>query len=88
MSTSTYSSSAPWWFTSEPNSFGDEEHNVWNELMIVLAHHECSAWIQRCLRDGELCKVALSSNFALDLLTIGEVRVAGVRNREGKARVK
>ena len=30
MSTSTSSSSAPWSFTSEPDSFGDEEDNVWN----------------------------------------------------------
>ena len=74
----THSSSAPWSFTGELDFVSDEEHNVWNELMIVLAHHQCSPWLQRCLRDGELRKLA-SSHFALDLLTICEVRVAKVR---------
>ena len=52
MPTSTCSSSAPWSSTSEPDSFGDEEHDVWNWLVMVLAQ------LERCLRDGELCKVA------------------------------
>ena len=42
MSTSTYSSAHPLSFTGELDFDSDEEHNVWNELMIVLAHHECS----------------------------------------------
>ena len=67
MSTSTYSSSAHGSFTSEP----DEEHNVWNWLMVVLAHHECSPRLQRCLGERELCKVASSCHLALDLLTQG-----------------
>ena len=83
MSTLTHSSSAPWSFTGELDFVSDEEHNVWNELMIVLAHHECSPWLQRCLRDGEMRKLASSSHFALDLLTVCEVRVAKVRRRNG-----
>ena len=35
MTTSMYSSSAPASFSSEPESFGDDEHNVWN---LLLAH--------------------------------------------------
>ena len=66
----------------------DAEHNVWNELVIVLSHHECSSWLQRCLRDGELRKVALSSHFALDPLTFVEMQVAGVRRRSGQDRRK
>ena len=43
----------PWSFTREPDFVSEE--------IIVVAHHECSPWLQRCLHDGELCKVALSS---------------------------
>ena len=60
MSTSTYPSSAP---TSELDSVSDEEHNVWTWLMVVLAHYECSPWLQRCLREGELCMVAFFVSF-------------------------
>ena len=37
--------------------------------MVVLAHHECSLGLQRCPSEGELCRVALSSHFALEILT-------------------
>ena len=48
-------------FTREPDFVSDEEHNVCNELKVVLAHHESSLWLQKCLHDGEMRKVALSS---------------------------
>ena len=35
MTTSFCSPSAPTSFTSEPESFGDEEHSVWNLLLVV-----------------------------------------------------
>ena len=60
MSTSTYSFSA-WSFTSEPNSFGDGEQNV----VVVLADRGCSRWLQRCLREGELCKSGLVESFCV-----------------------
>ena len=44
LSTSTNSSSAPCSFTRAPDSVSDEEHNVRHELMIDLAHLECSPW--------------------------------------------
>ena len=71
MSTSTFSSSAPWSFTSELDFVSDQELNVGYELVIVMAHHECSLWLQRCLCEGELGRVALSGRFALDILTVG-----------------
>ena len=83
MSTSAYSSSAPWSFTSERDSFCDEDHNEWNGLIVVLPRHQCSPWVQQCLREGDLLKVALSSHLTLDLLTIGELQVARVRRRSG-----
>ena len=71
MSTTTSSSSAPLSFTSEQDFESDPEPNAWNELMIALAYHECILWLQRCLCEGELCRVALSSHIALDVLTVG-----------------
>ena len=50
----------------------DQEHTTWNEPVIVLAHHGCSLGLQRCLSEGELCRVALSSHFVLDILTVGK----------------
>ena len=67
MSTSTYSSSAPRSWAGESDL---EVHNTWNELMVILAHHECSVRLQKCMNGGEVCRVAMSSRFALDLLTI------------------
>ena len=34
-------------FTSEPESFGDEEHNLRNMLLKILAHQKCSSVLQR-----------------------------------------
>ena len=72
--TSACSSSAPRSFASDPESFGDEQHHVLNVLVIV-AHHRCSSMLQRCPREGDLCKVAFSCHFALEILTIGGVLV-------------
>ena len=79
MSISKYSSSAPWSFTSEPELFGDEEHDVWNSLLVIIAHHMFSDVLQRSPREEDLCKVAVSCHFALDLLTVGNVQVARLR---------
>ena len=55
---------------------------MWNGLVFVLAHHECSPCLQWSLRGSESCKVALSCHFALGRLAFGEVQVASVRGVE------
>ena len=61
------------------NRLEDVEHNVWNLLLGVLVHHECSPWLHRGCWDAEWCKVAWSRHVVLDLLTVGNVQVARVR---------
>ena len=56
MTTSTHSSSGTI-FESEPEPFG--EHNVWNLVLGLFAHHTCSPVLQRSLRDEDLCKGSL-----------------------------
>ena len=70
-------------FTSELESIGVEEHNLWNLLLGILAHHMCSPVFKRSLCDEDLCKAALSCHFALDVLTIDNVHVARVRRWSG-----
>ena len=86
MSTATYSSSTPWSRTSESEFESNQEHNMWNEIMSVLAHHECSLGRQRCLSEGELCRVALSSHFSFDILTVGNESRSSGRSRSDEAK--
>ena len=51
-------------FGSELESFGDGEHNLWNLLLGLLAHHTCSP---------------VPCHFAQDALTIGNVQVTRER---------
>ena len=59
MSPSTYSSSAPWSWTSESDF--DSDH----DLTIVLAHNEVSLELWRNLNERELGDVAMTSRSAL-----------------------
>ena len=68
MSSSTYSSSAPWSWTSESDLASD------HDLTVVLAHNEVSLGLQKYLNKRELGSVAMTSRFALDVLTNGSLR--------------
>ena len=46
----------------------DENHNTWNSLLEVLTIPGSSQAIQQSLQDWEVCRVALSCHFALDIL--------------------
>ena len=51
-------------------SFSDEEgdHNVENFLLCSFAQHACSPLLQGFLHQEELCKVALTCHFSLDVM--------------------
>ena len=65
MSTSTYSSSAPWSWTSE--SGFDSDH----DLTLVWTQSEVNLGVQRYLSEKEMGEVAMTSRFAPDFLTNG-----------------
>ena len=49
-----------------PDEFG--EHTVENFLLCSFAHHACSPLLQGFPHDEELCNVALTCHFSLDVL--------------------
>ena len=65
MLTSTYSSSALWYWTSKSDFDCDDD------LTIVLTHSEVILGLPKYLNKRELGNVAMTSPFALDLLTHG-----------------
>ena len=75
MSTSTYSSSAPWSFTSELDSFSDEEPNAARGFKGVCVAESYARCFFRVI-------------LALDLLTLGEVQVARVPSGAGEHPLK
>ena len=55
--------------SSDTNDTEEEEnHNTWNTLLEILTMPGSSPAIQQGLFDWELCRVALSCHFALDVL--------------------
>ena len=46
----------------------DENHNTWNALVEALTMPGSSPALQQSLQDWEVCRVALSCPFALDIL--------------------
>ena len=60
-SSSTYSSSAPWSWTSESNF---AKHNMWSELMQVLGHPESSAKFRKSLKRGETHRVPMANGLS------------------------
>ena len=46
----------------------EENHNTWNMLLELLTLPGSSPAMQRGVRDLELCRVALSCHFALDVI--------------------
>ena len=82
MKTSAHSSTGTI-FTSEPKTFGDEEHNLWNLLLGLHAHHTCRPVLQRGLCEEDLCKAALSLHFAVDVPTVGHVQMVSVSKWSG-----
>ena len=55
---------------SSETSDTDEEENLdtWSALLEVLTMPGCSPAIQQGLQDWEVCRVALSCHFSLDIL--------------------
>ena len=43
-------------------------HNIWNEVLYLFTLVGCSPSVQQGLDDWELCRVALSCHFALDVI--------------------
>ena len=43
---------------SETGSPDEEEHNVWNGMLELSAHHACSPALQRCLQGEDVCNAA------------------------------
>ena len=56
--------------TEDVESFcGEEEdHNVENFMLCPFAHSACSPILQTFLREEEMCEVALTCRFSLDVL--------------------
>ena len=51
----------------------EEQHNTWNKLLELLTLPGSSPAIQRGVYDWELCRVALSCHFALDVICMSMV---------------
>ena len=50
----------------------EENHNTWNALLEALTMPGSSPAIQQSLQDWEVCRLALSCHFALDILYSGK----------------
>ena len=46
----------------------DEEHNVENFMLCSFAHFACSPILQAFVHEEEMCEVALTCHFSLDVL--------------------
>ena len=53
---------------AETDSDADGGHNVENVVLCSFAHHACSPLLEGNLQAKELCNVALTCHFALDVL--------------------
>ena len=58
---------------NEENESGSSDdagarHNIWNEVLHLFTLLGCSPALQQGLEDWELCQVALSRRFALDII--------------------
>ena len=51
-----------------PSPIKKGEHTVENFMLCSFAHHACSPLLQGFLHDEELCNVALTCHFSLDVL--------------------
>ena len=76
-SPSVLSSAGTSW-SAETASETDDVHNVNNFVMCSFAHRTCSPLLQGNLQEEEVCKVALTCHFALDvfLLCTENIRIA------------
>ena len=48
----------------------EADHNVWNDLLQLFAHHAIAPFLVPVLDDSSECSVALSCHFAFDVFTV------------------
>ena len=68
MTTSTYSSSSTT-FERDPDSFEDDQHNVWHQMLEVATLEESRQKILCYLKEEEVLKVARSWRDAIDTIS-------------------
>ena len=65
--------------SSDTGDTEEEHHNTWNALLEALTMPGSSPAIQQSLQDWEVCRVALSCHFELDILYMSMEWQAGER---------
>ena len=53
---------------SETSEDADVQHNIWNKILDIFTLQGSSLLLQYDLEDRELCRIALSCHFALDVI--------------------
>ena len=72
----------PPWEDSDENE--EDQHNAWKHLLQLFTFQGSSPMLQQCLKEEELCKTALTCQFALDVIYSGRARLEQLVKRGGR----